>query len=60
MLSPYVVDAGEALDKVVSSMAKQEIGSAVVTQEGKLAGILTTTDVCRVLGEVLREHYPAG
>ena len=29
-----------------------------VVKRGKLAGILSVTDVCRVLTEVLRERFP--
>jgi acetoin utilization protein AcuB len=55
---PYVVELSAALDDVVLEMAERGIGSAVVVRQGKLAGILTTTDVCRVLAEVLREIAP--
>lgn len=30
-----------------------------VVKKGKLAGILSVTDVCRVLAEILREQFPA-
>lgn len=55
---PYVVEMSSALDEVVLEMAERGIGSAVVVRQGKLAGILTTTDVCRVLSRVLREIAP--
>lgn len=55
---PYVVELSAALDDVVVEMAERGIGSAVVVRQGKLAGILTTTDVCRVLAHVLREMAP--
>ncbi|MEQ9073580.1 MAG: CBS domain-containing protein [Sandaracinaceae bacterium] len=55
---PYVVDLHAELSEVVGHMAEQRIGSAIVTRRGKLAGILTHTDVCRVLAELLDEISP--
>ncbi|MEM6732877.1 MAG: CBS domain-containing protein [Myxococcota bacterium] len=58
---PYVVDASERLDNVVEQMSERRIGSAIVVRDDKLIGILTTTDVCRILAETLREgHAPSG
>jgi acetoin utilization protein AcuB len=57
---PYVVDLDARLDEVVVEMAGRQIGSALVTRHEHLAGILTTTDVCRLLGELLRESLPPG
>lgn len=54
----FVVDISARLDEVVLEMADRRIGSALVTRNDKLVGILTTTDVCRLLGESLRERYP--
>jgi acetoin utilization protein AcuB len=50
----YVVDASEPLDEVLLAMAARPIGSALVTREGRLAGILTAADACRAFGELLR------
>ena len=52
---PYIVELSERLDHVVLEMAARRSGAAMVTRHGKLAGILTTTDVCRLLGETLRD-----
>ena len=49
----YVVDLHSDLATVVLEMAARRISSALVTREGKLAGILTTTDICLQLGELL-------
>ncbi|MDH5674898.1 MAG: CBS domain-containing protein [Myxococcales bacterium] len=57
---PYLVDLETRLDRVVSEMAGRQVGSALVMREDKLVGILTTTDACRLLGELLRESLPAG
>ena len=54
----YVVDAGERLEDVAATMAERHVGSALVTRAGKLVGIFTTTDACRALARVLREHHP--
>ena len=55
---PYVVDVDMPLDVVVTNMARLRIGSAIVVKQGKLAGILSTTDVCRVLAAILEVHFP--
>ncbi len=54
----YVVDINTRLDTVLLEMAERRIGSALVTRNGKMAGVLTVTDVCRAFGELLREFYP--
>jgi acetoin utilization protein AcuB len=55
---PYVVEMSTALNEVVLQMAERGVGSAVVVRQGKLAGILTTTDVCRCLAELILEVSP--
>lgn len=52
---PLLVDLDERLDVVASQMAERRVNSAIVMRGDKLAGILTTTDVCRLLAEFLRE-----
>lgn len=54
----YVVDLHTRLDEVVLGMAERHVDSAIVTRHGKLAGIVTSMDACRVLGNTLRELYP--
>lgn len=51
----YVVDRGTPLAAVTRHMAEHRIGSAVVTRRGKLAGVFTATDACRVLADHLDE-----
>jgi CBS domain-containing protein len=53
----YVVDLDEALDNILVHMARHHIGSALVTKDGRLAGIFTSSDACRIFGEWLRYHY---
>jgi acetoin utilization protein AcuB len=55
---PYVVDGSEPLDTVLDYMVTHDIGSTLVTKDRKLAGILTTTDACRLLCEHLRSLRP--
>jgi CBS domain-containing protein len=55
---PYTVDLSEPLDRVVLEMAERQVGSVVVLKEERLAGILTTTDVCRLLAEYLHPTPP--
>jgi acetoin utilization protein AcuB len=53
---PYVVDIGERLDRVADEIAHRRVAAAIVMRGDKLAGILTTTDICRLLAETLRAH----
>ncbi len=53
----YTVDLEERLDNVLAYMAEHHIGSAVVTRQGKLAGMFTTSDACREFSEHLREAF---
>jgi acetoin utilization protein AcuB len=55
----YVVDAGEALDTVLEAMASRHVGSALITMHGRLAGIFTMTEACRVFCKHLRSLFPA-
>ncbi len=55
----YVVDVDAPLDDVLLEMARRHIGSALVTKNGKLAGIFTVTDACRCFGELLRARFPS-
>jgi hypothetical protein len=41
-------------------MAEQRIGSAVVTRRGKLAGVFTSNDACRVFADYLDDVLPIG
>ena len=39
-------------------MAEQRMGSALVVRRGKLVGVFTVTDACRLLAAWLRERFP--
>jgi acetoin utilization protein AcuB len=54
---PLLVDLEQHLDEVAAEMAARRLGLAIVMRENRLAGILTTTDVCRLLAATLREAY---
>jgi acetoin utilization protein AcuB len=58
--APYVVEMGAPLDEVALGMAERHIGSAVVLRHGRLAGIFSTVDACRLLGEFLRDRFSDG
>jgi acetoin utilization protein AcuB len=55
----FVVDVDTPLDEVLSAMAERHLGSALVVKNRKLAGILTSSDACRLFAEALRERFPA-
>ena len=54
----YIVDHGEPLDRVLLRMARDHIGAALVVRRGKLVGIFTVTDACRLFAEWLRTRFP--
>jgi len=59
--NPYIVDLNERLDVVLKNMAEQHIGSVLVTKNGKLAGVFTSTDACMRFAEYLRNRFnPSG
>ena len=55
--NPYVVNFNTPLSEVVAQMGLRHIGSAIVTRRGKLAGILSATDVCRIFAEYLNDQF---
>lgn len=50
----YIVDIECRLEQVLETMAERKIGSALVTRDGKLVGIFTSPDACRVLARMIR------
>jgi CBS domain-containing protein len=58
-LDVYAVSPDEPLDSVLSEMASRHLGSVVVTEHGKIAGVFTVTDACRYFAEYLRAHFGA-
>ena len=58
---PYIVNLEERLDRVLLQMVERHLGSALVVRKGKLVGIFTVTDACRVLAQVLHSRFgPSG
>ena len=55
--APYLVAFDAPLNEVTAEMARRHIGSAIVVHHGKLAGILSSTDVCRILAEILETEF---
>lgn len=59
MIEPaYVVDIDTSLITVLDKMHQQRIGSAVVTRDGRLAGIFSASDACRELSLWLKREFP--
>jgi CBS domain-containing protein len=58
-LDVYAVQPDEPLDTVLSKMAASHLGSVVVTEHGKIAGVFTVTDACRCFAEYLRARFGA-
>ena len=56
----YVVESTAPLDEVLEHLVEHHIGSALVTKAGRLVGIFTSTDACRVLFRHLRSLFPSG
>ncbi|MFV8752813.1 CBS domain-containing protein [Nannocystaceae bacterium ST9] len=60
MRNPYVVDLDTPLDVVASQMAERLATAVLIVKTEKLVGILTVTDVCRLLAAMLREGSEPG
>jgi acetoin utilization protein AcuB len=54
----YTVGPDEALDVAAREMSKHKWGSALVTQQGKVVGVFTTTDALRALSDALTDSLP--
>ena len=54
----YVVDLHAPMDEVVRQMGERRVGTALVVRDGRLAGIITVSDVCRLYGELLTKLAP--
>lgn len=50
----YSTSPDTPIDEVVSTMAQRKLGSAVIVQDQRVVGLLTTVDVCRAFSEFLR------
>lgn len=54
VFDPYIVEEDADLGKVLSVLAKKRFGSALVTRNGRLTGIITMIDVCRAFASFLK------
>lgn len=59
VFAPYTVDLDTPLQEVVEHMAEHRIGSALVTKDGRLAGIFTAVDACRLFADLLATDFPS-
>jgi acetoin utilization protein AcuB len=57
-LEAYIVEYNTPVDDVVMHMAEVRVSTALITRNGKLVGIFTSTDVCRNYSEMLKIAYP--
>jgi acetoin utilization protein AcuB len=55
--APYVAQVTEQLDNVLMEMSRRRAACALVLRNDKLAGILTSNDVCRLFAEHLRAPF---
>jgi acetoin utilization protein AcuB len=53
----YVVDIETPLVEVLKAMMERHLGAALVTGHGRLAGIFTNMDACRVLHDHLNDRW---
>jgi acetoin utilization protein AcuB len=54
----YLVDLNEPIQNVLRVMAERHIGSAVVTRQGRLAGVFTSVDACRCFADFIEDVFP--
>jgi acetoin utilization protein AcuB len=52
---PFAVDVDTSMHLVVTTMAEKKLGSTIILEEGKVVGIFTAVDACRVLAEFLHD-----
>jgi acetoin utilization protein AcuB len=55
VFTAYIVDIETRLEVVLDTLAERRIGSALVTKDDKLVGIVTSPDVCRALATLIRD-----
>ena len=55
VFTTYTVDIETRLEVVLDTLAERRIGSALVTKDDKLVGIVTSPDICRALASLIRE-----
>ena len=53
-LDVYSAEVDEGLDGILLTMSERHLGATLVTRNGKMAGIFTTTDACRCYAQSLQ------
>ena len=53
---PYAVTADTPLSQVAREMAQHKYGCAIVMDNNKVAGVLTTVDMCKALADILESR----
>lgn len=56
---PYSVDVHSPISTVARRMAERKIGSAIVTEDGRVVGIFSSIDALKLLSEVFEEYFSA-
>jgi acetoin utilization protein AcuB len=56
---PCTVDANESVNAVARRMSKEHLEAVAVLRGGELAGIFTSTDACRLLGDCFGKNNAA-
>lgn len=54
---PYVVDSETSVITVLDELAMRHIGAALVTKQGRLVGIFSTSDACREFSSWLKQEF---
>jgi len=54
MPDPYIVGPEATLTEVAGLLARLRLGAAMVVEDGRLAGIFTAHDACRLVSELYR------
>jgi acetoin utilization protein AcuB len=57
LLPPCTVEFTDPLSEALRELADQHAGSAIVLKSGKLAGVVTSTDICSALAEFLEDRF---
>lgn len=55
---PFSADINSNLAEVLNEVTKRKVGSVVITKDGHVAGIITMTDICNALRDLVKEGTP--
>jgi len=53
----FIADISDPLDRILDVMSEKRLGAVLVTKDGELAGIFTSSNACQRYAELLREHF---